>query len=73
MNKGTWQDPMGICEEHHAHLWTPASHAEWWNVYNLIGSSEWKYATEADTSHFMFLTTILFIEMEIMNQVSMWQ
>ena len=62
---------MEICEESSAHLWTPVSHAEWSNVYDLIGSSEWKYASETDAANFMFLTTILFIGMKNTNDVSL--
>ena len=71
MYNGNWYDAMRQCKSSKAHLWTPSSHAEWWNIYNLIGSSEWKYAMEADTSNFIFLTTILYIGFQSLDDVSM--
>ena len=71
MTAGSWQDASDQCYENGAYLWTPNDYTEWWNVYNIIGSSRWENDLEMyEATNYIESTLILFIGMHVIDDVS---
>ena len=69
LDNGTWLDAEEHCERDNAYLWTPNGHAEWWNIYSRLMSSNWKNGTELNiAAHSMFISSILFIGMQVLEK-----
>ena len=68
---GTWQDASDHCNDKDGHLWTPNDYTEWWNVYNIIGTSRWENGIEMyKATSYIESTLILFIGMHVIDDVS---
>ena len=71
MPTGSWQDASNQCNGKGAYLWTPNDYTEWWNVYNIIGSSRWENDIEMfKATNYIVSTIILFIGMHVIDDVS---
>ena len=68
---GTWQDASNRCNGNGADLWTPNDYTEWWNVYNIMGTSHWENGIEINEATSLVLSIIiLFIGMHAIDDVS---